>query len=415
MKILQYSTKGDFIRSFDSINDIKDAIGIEDPSHIYKCLKGKRNSAHGFVWKYDEVSKFTYSVEDEEYIASIPDTKNSFTEEAIRRELGLDSEIWHCSKIDAGKHEGFIKNAQKKVEKVTLRNAKAYFTRKAVDKPSDTFYKEFLDRVSKRARDHYGSAITTFPKVNDDVYFIGDMHIGALEKEEGNGYTAEYNSELASKALRQASEYINSNKDSNANIALMGDFIESFTGKNHKDTWKYIYKHGMEIAVEAFDKIQEFLSSINKLGSVYIVGGNHDRISDTKDDDQYGQVAWFIYQMLKRANPDLDIIYDKRILVFDVGGIRYIAQHGHLPLSKLKMNDLIVDYGDNNKFNFIVSAHLHHRKIVDDSKNGRMIVIPSLTPTNHYAADLGRHSLCGFVRVQENCGMPITTDIPIKL
>jgi len=49
--VCQYSTKGEFIREFESATIAGKEIEI-DASCIIKCCKGKRKSAGGFAWKY---------------------------------------------------------------------------------------------------------------------------------------------------------------------------------------------------------------------------------------------------------------------------------------------------------------------------------------------------------------------------
>ena len=50
VKVSQYSKDGKFIASFDSIIEAERTTGVHNPN-ITKVLKGKRNSAGGFIWK----------------------------------------------------------------------------------------------------------------------------------------------------------------------------------------------------------------------------------------------------------------------------------------------------------------------------------------------------------------------------
>lgn len=52
-KIYQYTKDGQFIKEWDRQVDIVHELGISD-SHLNACLKGKRKSTGGFVWKYKE-------------------------------------------------------------------------------------------------------------------------------------------------------------------------------------------------------------------------------------------------------------------------------------------------------------------------------------------------------------------------
>ena len=47
--ILQFSKDGTFIKEWQSARDAERQLGI---THICHCLKGKRKSAGGYIWKY---------------------------------------------------------------------------------------------------------------------------------------------------------------------------------------------------------------------------------------------------------------------------------------------------------------------------------------------------------------------------
>ena len=48
--ILQFSLDGELIREWECASDV----GIEVQSNIVTCLKGRRKTAYGYVWKYKE-------------------------------------------------------------------------------------------------------------------------------------------------------------------------------------------------------------------------------------------------------------------------------------------------------------------------------------------------------------------------
>lgn len=65
--VLQYDLNGNFIQEFPSIK----AAGIEvNSTAICQCLKGKRKTAAGFIWKYKDLknNRGTYSIRREEWI-----------------------------------------------------------------------------------------------------------------------------------------------------------------------------------------------------------------------------------------------------------------------------------------------------------------------------------------------------------
>lgn len=52
-KINQYDLKGNLIKTWDSIADIRRKIKIDN---IVPCCKGKRPTAGGYIWKYEDAS-----------------------------------------------------------------------------------------------------------------------------------------------------------------------------------------------------------------------------------------------------------------------------------------------------------------------------------------------------------------------
>lgn len=48
--ILQYSLDGEFIREWECAHDVGKIVS----KNIYECLKGRRKSAYGSIWKYKE-------------------------------------------------------------------------------------------------------------------------------------------------------------------------------------------------------------------------------------------------------------------------------------------------------------------------------------------------------------------------
>ncbi len=54
-KINQYDKAGNFIRTWESILEIKEKCPeVKETSNITQCCKGRRNSAYGYKWKYAE-------------------------------------------------------------------------------------------------------------------------------------------------------------------------------------------------------------------------------------------------------------------------------------------------------------------------------------------------------------------------
>ena len=50
----QYDLKGNFIRTFSCMEEIKNVIHISTTAHISDCCRGKRNKCYGYIWKYSD-------------------------------------------------------------------------------------------------------------------------------------------------------------------------------------------------------------------------------------------------------------------------------------------------------------------------------------------------------------------------
>lgn len=55
--ILQYDTRGNLIKVWDSAREIKDNLGISK-TQIGLCANGKQCTSHGFIWRYKEAINY---------------------------------------------------------------------------------------------------------------------------------------------------------------------------------------------------------------------------------------------------------------------------------------------------------------------------------------------------------------------
>jgi len=55
-KIRKYNLQGEFLEEYDSIVEacVKSGIPKQNATHISRCARGHKKSAHGFIWKYAE-------------------------------------------------------------------------------------------------------------------------------------------------------------------------------------------------------------------------------------------------------------------------------------------------------------------------------------------------------------------------
>lgn len=222
--------------------------------------------------------------------------------------------------------------------------------------------------------------------------------------------------------MKQVAASINARKRDEVHLFLLGDFIESFTGLNHRNSWKGLAKgqFGINATTLCFELLMEsLLVPINNLTSVSIVSGNHDRVTSDKELDPKGEVAELLAYMIRRELTRVEVNFNPLVLNQVVDGISYILTHGHHGFAKRELSKIILDHGQQGMFNVLVQGHLHSRSVtkaytknqfkVDevetvslDEVDSRRVVVPPLFTGNFYSEALGFSSSAGFNWFENN-------------
>lgn len=199
---------------------------------------------------------------------------------------------------------------------------------------------------------------------------MADLHTGGKSnKSKGIINTKDFDLEILISRLDEAATLINSYGYKKVHVAILGDLIESLTGLNHINSWYSMEEDivfGNAITV-AYEIVSQFLSKINNLDSVYMVAGNHDRSTDRNDHDVTGTAAQLVAYMLKR---DFNIKFHPFMIQVEIDNICYLLTHGHHGLIKKDLSKIFYEYGNPNKYNVLLSGHLH-------SGNGRKEIVVS--------------------------------------
>lgn len=311
-------------------------------------------------------------------------------------------DLIEATEIDTDQFEiyRYISNKydQHSVEKglIELYQVKAWMKKKYLDKPDAKYYNEWLsalERVVPKAEFSTGD-LTEKPV----VLAIADFHCGAII--EGDHLTPDYNVEALRERLDYIARVVNTQQRP-VHVAMLGDFVESFSGLNHKNTWKQIEMHGMEVALTVYDLMEEFLYKLLDVRSVNIIGGNHDRITASNEEDKQGQVAYLIAEMLKRFT-NMNISFDPRILSKRIDNVQYILTHGDKKISKKQPSDMILEYGDQELFNVMLNAHGHEELIHKNSARFQARQIPPIVVGGQYSKDLGVSANSGFTLIERS-------------
>lgn len=257
------------------------------------------------------------------------------------------------------------------------------------------------------------------------VAAIGDLHVGANVKAILN--TPDYNIEKLLTYLTHCADLINAHNYSAVSVFILGDIIESFTGLNHKNSWQELELYGIEAVKAAYRLITTwFLARITNLDSIYIVGGNHDRTTESMDLDVRGGVANMLAFMLSEKG--YNVTFHPLLLEATIDNLHYIATHGNFSLSKQDAGQTLFKYGRQDLYNIILQAHKHTRegargiskkpvsytefKTVElDDLNYRKLTIAPMITGNYYSQTLGFNSSAGFTLIENSgTGKPIIHD-----
>ena len=253
-------------------------------------------------------------------------------------------------------------------------------------------------------------------KCGHAIVHVADLHVGADIEAERN--LPAYNTKVLEKKLAEVATDVNSRKAKSITLVINGDLIETFTGLNHINSWKNIdkkYGYGVNATIQAIEILTKFISSVNNVKEVVLTSGNHDRVTTDNKEDVTGEVVqWVHYVLNARFGNHITLTWHKDVATREVDNCGFVFTHGHLALSKKNPELLVNQYGVIGKFNLVIMAHLHTRKILADGLTHRVIHAPSMFTGNDYSKGLGFSSLSGYLFITVKNKLPIVTDVPIS-
>jgi predicted phosphodiesterase len=331
------------------------------------------------------------SVFDSKTNTVVVDANRILTAEELMRVCQVDTEEWMVDHKVLNKWEVGAKGPDGKIVIEPLFQVKLWLKRRGFQAPDDHWTQKWLDRLTK---DTYKHQRKDPPRGTPINVVIADVHLGRFTNET----YGQYNVEIIRQRLGEIAAVANS-YNCPVNVFMLGDLIESFTGKNKPNAWKQIEMHGAEVALTAYDVLEEFFGSIPNIDKILFVGGNHDRITDNKDDDNAGQVLSIVHGIFLRKGR-FWTSFDPTMQNIKIDGVNYILTHGDKKISKLPGSELVMRYGISNEYNCILSAHLHHKQIVEEGTMFTKRVVPPIASSSEYEYHSGWTSNPGFLIIQ---------------
>lgn len=291
-----------------------------------------------------------------------------------------------------------------------------FFEEKTIEDVKEILAKEFENIVK------FETTFVGGNKIGNVI--VADLHLGAYI--DGLVNTRDYSIPILIKYLETIVSNVNLMNYKEVNVLFLGDMIESFTGLNHKNSWKGLQKGmiGAEVIKFSVNILHEkLLSKINNLNHVKLVAGNHDRLTSDKDEDTDGGACDLIAFGLELRGYNIE--FHPTVISTEIDGINYILLHGHKGISRRATKDICWDFGKKGVYNVVLEGHLHSiiqklsvnmkgkfNIIKDDSVDHIRMNARSLFTGNGYSEDLGYNSNAGFSIITNNGkGLPNINNI----
>lgn len=352
-------------------------------------------SANGAVWSYDGAD-------------------NINTLEDALAFCQVDLNTWEVERHIFNKWPTTAKNAEGHLISKNNIQIKVWFRRR-VDAGID--WQQVFETVSQQIKPR---KVAHAPGNGVAVVGTADFHFGAYVDDLLR--SDKFNIQVLVDYLQRAADTINRQQYKEVHLCLLGDFIESFTGLNHRNSWKGLGKgmYGMNSIILCFEILLEsFVQRINNVAAIYLVSGNHDRVTSEKENDAKGEVAELLAYLFDKNLPDVKVHYHPMVLSVTIDGIQYVLTHGHLPFVQKELTKVLFDYGKQGIYNVLVQGHKHTRQVTKsvkrkqyqwhdvkvvqlDEVDYRAIILPPMFTGNFYSESLGFSSSAGFSIMQNN-------------
>jgi hypothetical protein len=138
-------------------------------------------------------------------------------------------------------------------------------------------------------------------KAQVGVVAVSDIHSGALvDVTRSISLKDAFDPFILNTHLNKIAQDINEKEYSEVHLLMPGDLIESFSARNHADTWKNISHYQGDIIIFTYELLSKFFASIDNLTNVYMVEGNHDRFTEKKEGNNKRGVVEVLCHFLQK-------------------------------------------------------------------------------------------------------------------
>jgi predicted phosphodiesterase len=365
-------------------------VGLVDKMFLDYSDKGKNMSSQELIQKYDLSPEHWYLIKGALRLYKKSDIFSPWT---VENTPPQDLEILLEDKMSRlfRSSEMTLKVYRKSLDR---EYKKAIHEANFRDEEVKSFLTTFLDRTDELRPIILQSVRDAFSPVKEGLLVIADLHIGA-ETGADLSRTPKYNSEILNLRMDQIAHEVNARGYDKVTIVCLGDMVESFTGLNHKNSWKGVEKGkwGANVVIDTYATFNRLISSIKGFQKLYTVSGNHDRSTSDSQEDVTGEISRLVTFFLSESIGEQYVQDLGDIGSFGMGnfGLNVIPTHGHLFLSRQNAPSMCWKYGKQSVFNLILQGHLHSRIIKngDDGIDFRKLICPSIFSGNVYSDQMG--------------------------
>jgi hypothetical protein len=321
----------------------------------------------------------------------------------------------------------FALNAKERVSYKKLDLNRAGFIEKELRKSQEEVYqleeeRTLVDRLAGAVLDKYITQGRLAPAPPIPAYrpafgderpvgepvaaFYGDTHFGkqfatSRVRGKGRGTNAAILTERLLCFAEECVEKLRQKSSTELHLFNMGDIFESLLPDGmhfqHAQEMELEGEQQLDAAIEAHEQMLDYIAQHAPHGpqlkiTLHGLGGNHDRLGKSRDEDKRRTGALIFYAMLDRImryklpGKVKVIPYVEGYFSVTVGRLNIIGFHGDSGLAKVKTPELLNTYrsGDSSHFTVVVSAHLHHN-VTDEGHNYLRMTIGSICSTDDYA------------------------------
>ena len=227
----------------------------------------------------------------------------------------------------------------------------------------------------------------------EGLALLSDWHIGLECENHWNEYNLEIAKERVSFLKQRIIDICLHNDVAKLNICCCGDMI---SGIIHNNLRLENRENVVEQSIIVVEMISELLSSLSTLFKVdfYYVVGNHERISQNKNDSlDKENFGYFILEMIKYRCANLSGLtihknnIDDEIITFNIFNNKIVATHGNnfgnLNTYIPKLTSMLGYVPD-----YVCVGHLHQH-VENTYGKTELIINPSLSGTDSYAKNYG--------------------------